>query len=266
MVRWSRRITCLQILLIVEWSLRYPNFLHLPLEIREKICEFLFSEEVKPFSNEDKPRGDVILKSRINRSPLDSMIPTSILHTCREIHDEALKVLRRTRTAQFTCNGWQPGKPHLRLCQLELVFKFRNIRLTVRSPVQLVEYNHIDWDQREKGALKNLLYHFATQFMGQTQNSGCAATRAITLDIRVTRPRILPRGGTFRSRWHSRIWLIGQVRFAIEKWREDLRCRMPTDGLRLRSTWIDSWSFMKSSERVQSWFDTMTIFTRDRLS
>lgn len=77
----------------------YPNFLNLPLELREMIYELLFSTKLS---------NKIVDLRRVSRVSFGVRLPINIMLTCRQIHDEALAVFYHLQTAEFTYRSWQP--------------------------------------------------------------------------------------------------------------------------------------------------------------
>lgn len=132
-----------------------------------------------------------------------AMLPTNILLTSRQVCDEALSVLYRTRTLKLRQTSWSPGNPVKYIYHADSNFaRFRKIefRINTHTPLHQFKYEaRVDGEMPD--TLGHMLQSYATVPVMLDARGEVVANREIKLKFRLDRYRL--------DYTHDNNWMYG---------------------------------------------------------
>lgn len=171
----------------------------------------------------------------MNKDVVGPTLPTGILATCQQIHNEALNVLRRMCTAKFTVKGWRCYRSDLET-STHLEFRKLHFEFESSKPLRVIEYGGQEDTAHQDGlALGCLLHHRVIALANQAIKGIIIPNQEIRIEFKLLDPDTSLLDHRFhdfleKPRRQDRLWFRAQAAFSVERMRDDLRTRLSTCG------------------------------------
>lgn len=165
----------------------------------------------------------------MTRRKVGSIVLTKIILNCRQIHQEALAVLCRTRIAKFVYTAWQPRRAYVKFPVNSRVLQFRKLNFVARctKPLHSFDYIQMNESQGEKSTMGHMLHFWATALIKRALQGTSIPRREIRLTFQLGAVIDFDIGTEpWKARYRRNLWYHVQAESAVEKMREDLFRRL----------------------------------------